>query len=103
MRLCFELAGIAGIDPRPLTLRQINWMADGRRIDEWNRTSLQCVLFANANRDPKKTRPFTLATFHPYIHETPPPRQTAGQILDRLAKRWKCQPAPNTAPQNSTR
>lgn len=93
MRLCYELAGIVGIDPRRMTLRQINWMADGRRIDEWNRTALECVLFVNANRDPKKTKPFKLATFHPYLDDEPDPPPTPEEYLARLAAKWHAKPA----------
>lgn len=93
MRLCFELAGIAGIDPRPFSLRQLNWLADGRRIDEWNRTALQCALFVNAHRDPKKGKPFQLATFHPYMEETPEPPPSPEQYLQRLINKWGAKPA----------
>ncbi len=34
---------------------------------EWNHTALVCSLMANINRDPKKSKEFTLADFHPYM------------------------------------
>jgi len=40
-------------------------MAEARQRDEWNRTSALMALVANINRDPKKTRTFQPADFHP--------------------------------------
>ncbi|VTR92819.1 unnamed protein product [Gemmata massiliana] len=34
LRVCYELAGIVGVDPARLTLRKLAWMAAGRkRVD----------------------------------------------------------------------
>ena len=60
------MAGVAGVDPGPLTLRELFWMAEGRSRDAWNRTSLLCALIANAHRNPKKGSAFKPANFHPY-------------------------------------
>lgn len=30
LRLCHEYAGIAGVDPGPMTLRELHWLAVGR-------------------------------------------------------------------------
>ncbi len=49
-----------------MTLRQLFWMAEGQGRERWAHTSLLCTLLANANRDPKKTRPFKPADFDPY-------------------------------------
>jgi len=34
---------------------------------QWNQTSLIACILANANRDPKKSSPFTLSDFHPLL------------------------------------
>jgi len=54
------------VNPRPLTLRQLLWMAEGIGRDRWAHTSLVCALIANAHRDPKKQRPFKPEDFNPY-------------------------------------
>ncbi len=40
-------------------------MADAKQIDEWNHTAAVLAMLANTHRDPKKTRPFNPADFHP--------------------------------------
>jgi len=42
-------------------------MVEGRIEQEWNHTAMVCSLMANINRDPKKSKEFTLADFHPYM------------------------------------
>jgi len=58
-------AGALGVDPLPLTLRQLLWMIEGHKRDAWMRTAWLCALIANCNRDPKKGRAFTPADFYP--------------------------------------
>jgi hypothetical protein len=41
-------------------------MAQAACRERWARTSAVLALIANANRDPKKTRPFKPADFDPY-------------------------------------
>jgi hypothetical protein len=41
-------------------------MAEGHGQERWAHTALICALIANANRDPKKHRPFKPADFNPY-------------------------------------
>jgi hypothetical protein len=65
-KLVWELSGIIGVNPGPLTLREILWMAYGRSHEEWNRASLLCALMANIHRDPKKCPAFKPTDFHPH-------------------------------------
>ena len=53
-------------DPRPFTLRELLWMADGAQRSEWSRTSAMMAHLANINRDPKRTRPFKASDFDPF-------------------------------------
>ncbi|GIX04628.1 MAG: hypothetical protein KatS3mg114_0497 [Planctomycetaceae bacterium] len=53
------------MNPGPLTLRELVWMADARQSDLWNHTAAVLALLANAHRDPRKTRPVRPADFHP--------------------------------------
>jgi len=69
-----ELSGInaaqqVDIDPRPLTLRQLLWMADGRNENHWLIASAVMALLANCHRDSKK-RAFTPDDFNPMVHRT---------------------------------
>jgi len=66
------LAGIAGVDPGPLTLRELVLMAEGRVRDEWRRTSVLLALIANTNRDPKKSRALRPADFDPFAKPVMP-------------------------------
>jgi hypothetical protein len=54
------------VNPGPLTLRELLWMAEARGRDNWAHTSAILALIANVNRDPKKGRPFKPADFDPY-------------------------------------
>ena len=44
-------------------------MAEGLGHERWAHTSLLCALVANANRDPKRSRPFKPADFDPYARQ----------------------------------
>ena len=44
-------------------------MAEGLGRERWAHTSLVCALIANANRDPKKGRPFKPSDFDPYARQ----------------------------------
>lgn len=55
-----------GVDPHPLTLRELVAMAEGHVRERWNHTAQLMALTANINRDPRrKTRPYSPAEFHP--------------------------------------
>jgi hypothetical protein len=41
-------------------------LAEGAGRARWAHTSILCALVANANRDPKRTRPFKPSDFDPY-------------------------------------
>lgn len=61
------------MNPGPLTLRELVWMAEARQSDLWNHTAALLALLANAHRDPKKTRPLKPIDFHPNRRATPTP------------------------------
>jgi hypothetical protein len=44
-------------------------MAEGLGRERWAHTSLLCAILANANRDPKRTRPFKPDDFNPYSRQ----------------------------------
>ena len=64
--MIWQLAGIAGVHPGPLTLRELVWMAEARSKERWAHTSTVLALIANVNRDPKKHSPFKPADFNPH-------------------------------------
>ena len=66
-------------------------MAEGRRRDEWGRTSSLMALIANTNRDPKKHRPFRAEDYDPFAHAAACPtvgvRVLKSVFLDRQEPR----------------
>jgi ribonuclease D len=56
---------MCGVDPNPLTLRELVQMAEARETVRWNHTASLMALVANCNIDTKKTKPFEPADFHP--------------------------------------
>lgn len=65
-QLIWELAALAGMDPGPMTLRELVWAAEGRQAERWDHTATLLALQANCHRDPKRrSRPFEPADFHP--------------------------------------
>ena len=66
--MIYELAGLVGVDPSPLTLRQLAWMAGGRRQHDWGVASSLMALLAEIHRDRKRRgRPFKPAEFNPLV------------------------------------
>jgi len=55
-----------GVDPGPLTLRELVAMAEERRRHDWSIASNLMALVANTQRDRKRTRPFRASDFNPF-------------------------------------
>jgi len=50
-----------------MTLRELSWMAEGRRRDEWQRTGSIMLQVAELYRDRKKhPNPYELSDFSPF-------------------------------------
>ena len=78
---------MAGVDPGPLTLRELVFMAQARQRSAWERTSWVLALIANVNRDPKRQpRPFRPADFDPYASERSEKPIPAGKRAFELMK-----------------
>ena len=60
----FKLAGIVGVDPHPLTLRELCWMAHARIEADWWHTANLMSLTINQNRK-KGSRAITPKELHP--------------------------------------
>lgn len=58
-------------------------MAEGIGRARWAHTSILCALLANANRDPRRGRPFKPSDFDPYARQERRRRTTADK--DSLA------------------
>lgn len=86
-RLVWRLAGIVGVDPGPLTLRELMLMADARSREAWGHTSSLLALIANVNRDPKRSRPYKASQFNPHLaprrHRAP---VSVGRLTDEIVK-----------------
>ncbi len=76
----YELAGIVGVDPGPLTLRELCWMVDGRQRDQWNHTAQILAMLYNAFRA-SHARPLAPADFHPLLK-----KPSATVTLEELVK-----------------
>jgi len=69
-----QLAGIVGVHPAAFTLRELVVMSLAKQRSDWNRTSASMALFANANRDPKKTPVFLPNDFNPLVPRIAEPK-----------------------------
>ena len=47
-------------------------MAEGRQREAWTHTAALLALLANCHRDPKRSRAFTIADFHPLAEPARP-------------------------------
>ncbi len=56
-QLVFELAGIIGVNPDPLTLRHLQWMAVGRQSVAWDHTCSIMSAIINRGRKSHLVRP----------------------------------------------
>lgn len=59
-------------------------MAEARQRDEWARTSSLMALLANANRDPKKHRPFKPSDFDPFTQAHKPKQKIPVSTLKEI-------------------
>ncbi|HBO45785.1 MAG TPA: hypothetical protein DD670_18050, partial [Planctomycetaceae bacterium] len=84
-RLLWELAGVVGVDPGGLTLRELFWMAEGRDRNAWNHTAQLLAMIYNAHRA-KTARVMKPSQFHPLGHdkETPVPKTKDLSILKEV-------------------
>ncbi len=64
--MVWRFAGIVGINPGPLTLRELWQMAEERQRDQWSHTSVLLAVLANIHRDPKRTSRYTSEDFNPF-------------------------------------
>jgi hypothetical protein len=68
--LSFKLppAGIVGVIPDPLTLRELRWMARGRQTDDWDHTARLLAKIHNVNQVSEESllRPID---FHPFYDD----------------------------------
>ena len=63
---------MAGVDPDPYTLAQLQLLARGRQKSEWAQTSTILAVLANANRDPKRRPyPWDADDFNPFAESRP--------------------------------
>lgn len=63
----YRLAGIAGQNPDPFTLRELIWLAEGRQRDDWSRTAVLAAFLWN---DPQGVRPRkSIDEFNPFTEQ----------------------------------
>lgn len=86
----WQTAGILGVNPLPLTLRQLVSMSEGFGKERWNRAGSILAMLFNCNRDPKKASAKSADDFNPYVKgntvvehvEWLPPKET-NEILKK--------------------
>jgi hypothetical protein len=75
------MGGLVGVNPRPLTLRELSWMVRGRQSDQWGHTSSLMALLAELKRNRrKKITAYTPADFDPTIDRTKPESNNAPPV-----------------------
>ena len=84
--MIWEIAGIVGVNPEALTLRELLWMVNAKRREAWTHTSSVLATLANIHRDPKKKpRAFTSNDFNPMLQPSDSkPIKADIQILKRV-------------------
>jgi len=71
-----------GIDPGPLTLRELLAMLDGRQRHDWSIASAVMAVMANIHRDPKRSRRFSSSDFDPFCKRTRPVKVDVSVLKD---------------------
>jgi hypothetical protein len=73
LELAAQLAGICGVDPNPLTLRQLAAMADGRQRSDWQKVATAVCLVVNRtiSRKPISPKQVIPEAFHPRAEPAP--------------------------------
>jgi len=65
--MIWQAAGKVGVDPGPLTLRELLEMAEARGAEEWRRTSSLLAMLFNAHRDPRRSDPAVPDDYNPHV------------------------------------
>lgn len=60
------MAGAVGVDPSPMTLRALLWMAEGRSRSQWSMVGMICAVVGNMFRDPRRSRALKPDDFSPW-------------------------------------
>jgi hypothetical protein len=80
----YEAAGIAGVDPGPLTPRQVYWMAHGRQRYTWMQFAQVSWLTALTIHRKKGAQPPKLEEFTPYVVDVADEQVSFKSILKRM-------------------
>lgn len=63
------MSGILGLEPWTFSLREIDFMFEGKVSESWNHTSSMMALNANCHRG-KNSKDYQSADFHPLVERT---------------------------------
>jgi len=80
---CYMLAGSIGVDPGPLTIRELLWMADGAARTLWQHTSSIMALITNCFRDTRKYGIVKPSDINPFEIESRPKGIPVGILKDK--------------------
>lgn len=89
-----ELAAIAGCDPEPRSLRELELMAKAADLAKWSRTFAVLAQIFNVNRDPKKSEAIDPLKFCPWVErgeraKAAPPTESERSELKKLFPKKK--------------
>lgn len=89
-----ELAAIAGCDPEPRSLRELEIMAKAADIAKWSRTFAVLAQIFNVNRDPKRSEAIDPLKFFPWVErgeraKAAPPTEAERSELKNLFPKKK--------------
>lgn len=65
----YEVAGVVGVDPDGLSLRELFWMHRGRERAEWDRTAQACAVMVNL-WGKRKVKPDVFNPFRTSVNRT---------------------------------
>ena len=78
----YRLAGVIGVDPTGLTLRELVWMAEGAQEERWNHTA---ILRAEI-RAPWSKQRVRVSDLHPFAKRRQQPARIDPHGAEKLAR-----------------
>ena len=79
--MIWEVAGVIGIDPLPLTLRELMWMARAREENLW--TKVSHLMASSLNANPFLREHYRASDLNPFRREE---AGSADDVFDMMAR-----------------
>lgn len=81
------MAGVLGVDPGPFSIRELYWMAEGRRTSQWDHTALLAATVLNSRQGITRAHLIAPRRLHPDYQTEPAitlPAETTSRMLTSL-------------------